>query len=44
MIDQNKLAFEQKTVEEALTSEEGEQWKKAMDEEMEDLRAMGTWV
>ena len=33
-----------KTVEEVLTSEEGEQWKKAMDKEMENLSAMGTWV
>ena len=33
-----------KTVEEAITSEEEEQWKKAMDKEMENLRTMGTWV
>ena len=33
-----------KMVEEVITSEEGEQWKKAMDEEMENLRTMGTWV
>ena len=33
-----------KTAEEALTSKEGEQWKKAMDEEIENLKQMGTWT
>src|SRR5271155_1672503 len=29
---------------EAISGEEGDKWKKAMDEEMENLRIMGTWV
>jgi hypothetical protein len=29
---------------EAILGNEGHQWKKAMDEEMETLRVMGTWV
>ena len=29
---------------EAISGIEGHQWKKAMDEEMENLRIMGTWV
>ena len=27
-----------------ITSEEGEKWKKAMEEEMENLKKMGTWT
>lgn len=33
-----------KTVEEAITLEKGEKWKKAMDKEIENLKQMGTWV
>lgn len=33
-----------KTVDEVIMSEEGEQWKKAMEEEMENLKQMGTWT
>jgi hypothetical protein len=32
-----------KTIEEALNGEEGDQWKKAIDEEMATLKKMGTW-
>ena len=31
------------TIEEALNGEEGDQWKKAIDEEMATLKNMGTW-
>ena len=33
-----------KTVKEALDSEEGEHWKKAMEEEVENLKEMKTWT
>ena len=33
-----------KLVKEAINSEEGEHWRKAMEEEMETLKNMGTWV
>ena len=33
-----------KSVKEAINSEEGEQWSKAMEEEMETLKKMGTWT
>ena len=29
---------------EAISGKEGNQWKQAMDEEMENLKTMGTWV
>jgi hypothetical protein len=32
-----------KTIEEALNGEEGDQWQKAIDEEMATLKKMGTW-
>ena len=32
------------TVKEAIDSEEGEHWRKAMEEEMDTLRKMGTWT
>ena len=32
------------TVKEAIDSEEGENWRKAMEEEMDTLRKMGTWT
>ena len=33
-----------KTVKEAVDSDEGEKWRKAMEEELETLKTMGTWT
>ena len=29
---------------EAISGEEGSKWKQAMDEEMENVKVMGTWI